>query len=193
MEDVILKLIAEHRAALERMDAARCGELHEAARLLIDCFRAGGAVYICGNGGSAADAQHIAGELTGRYLRERNALNCIALTTNTSNLTAIANDYEFDRVFARQVEAHGRRGDVLWAISTSGKSANVLRAIDTAKNLNMKVLGFSGGAGGPMAALCDVCYRAPCETTYGIQQLHQLGYHIVCDLVERALSDGESS
>lgn len=191
MDEVIHHLISEHRAALDRMDAARRGELRDAAKLLVDCFKTGGAVYICGNGGSAADAQHIAGELTGRYLRERKALNCIALTVNTSNLTAIGNDYDFERVFARQVEAHGRRGDVLWAISTSGKSSNVLRAIEAAKKLGMKVLGFAGAPGGPMAAQCDVCYRAPCETTYGIQQLHELGYHIVCDLVERTIADGK--
>jgi D-sedoheptulose 7-phosphate isomerase len=188
MDDIIRDLIKQHCDALDRMDAPRQKVLAAAAELLIGTFRSGATVFVCGNGGSAADSQHIAAELSGRYLRERPALDCIALTTNTSNLTAIGNDYEFTRVFARQVEAHVRAGDCLWAISTSGNSPNILEAITAAKSRGAKVLGFTGGKGGKMASMCDVCFIAPADATYGIQQLHELGYHIICDLVERAFA-----
>ncbi|RIK63299.1 MAG: phosphoheptose isomerase [Planctomycetota bacterium] len=185
MRTRIRELIDEAAAALRRLDEPRQAEIEAAARLLIDCFMAGRSVYICGNGGSAADAQHIAAELTGRYLRDRKALNCLALTVNTSNLTAIANDYGYDHVFARQVEAHVRPGDVLWAISTSGKSPSILKAAGAARARGARVLGFTGANGQSLAAVSDVCFMAPAESAYAIQQLHELAYHILCDLVER--------
>jgi len=181
----IREYVRESARAVALIDQAEIGQIAAAAGLLADCFRSGGAVLVCGNGGSAADAQHIAGELTGRYLRERRALNCLALSANTSNLTAIANDYSYEHVFARQVEAHLRAGDVLWAISTSGNSPNVLRAAEIARQRGGKVLGFAGGSGGRLPALCDVCFIAPTDRTPLIQQLHQLAYHIICDLVEQ--------
>lgn len=185
MEDTIRAFIREHLEAVQRLDATHRQQLAAAATLINTCLQADGAVYICGNGGSAADAQHIAAELAGRFLRERRALRCVALTTNASALTAIGNDYDFDRVFARQLEGLARPGDVLWAISTSGRSRNVLAAARVARQCGARVLGFTGGSGGALAALCDVCFVAPVETAYGIQQLHQLAYHIICDLVER--------
>ncbi len=181
----IRQIINDSLSAMKRLDDGAVARIDDAARLVGDCLRAGGALLVCGNGGSAADAQHIAGELAGRYQRDRKAFNCIALTTNTSNLTAIANDFGYDHVFARQVEAHLRPGDVLWAISTSGNSASILEAAKAAKSRGGKVLGFTGSGGGKLAPLCDVCFKAPAEITYQIQQLHQLAYHVICDLVER--------
>ena len=172
---------------MKRLDDGAVAQIAAAAKLVGDGLRAGGAVLICGNGGSAADAQHIAGELAGRYQRDRKAFNCLALTTNTSNLTAIANDFGYEHVFARQVEAHLRPGDVLWAISTSGDSPSILEAAKAAKSRGGKVLGFTGSSGGKLAGLCDVCFKAPADVTYQIQQLHQVAYHIICDLVERQL------
>ncbi|HKQ47191.1 MAG TPA: SIS domain-containing protein [Phycisphaerae bacterium] len=184
---VIRQIIADSQAAMNRLGDSAIAQIADAGAMVIDALRSGGAVLVCGNGGSAADAQHIAGELAGRYQRDRKAFNCLALTTNTSNLTAIANDFGYDRVFARQVEAHLRPGDVLWAISTSGNSTSIVEAANAAKDRGGKVLGFTGSSGGKLAALCDVCFKAPAEVTYQIQQLHQVAYHIICDLVERSL------
>lgn len=181
------QLVADSLAALKRVEDGAVSTIVDSAALVIDALRSGGAVLVCGNGGSAADAQHIAGELAGRYQRDRKAFNCLALTTNTSNLTAIANDFGYDRVFARQVEAHLRPGDLLWAISTSGNSPSILEAAKAAKSRGGKVLGFTGSSGGKLAPLCDVCFKAPAEVTYQIQQLHQVAYHVICDLVERQL------
>jgi len=188
MRERIRELIDEALESVRRLDDAHAASLESAARLLIDCFGRGGAVLVCGNGGSAADAQHIAGELVGRYRKERAALNCIALTANSSNLTAIANDYAYDRVFARQVEAHLRAGDVLWAISTSGTSPSVVTAAEGARSRGGKVLAFTGQSGGKLADSSDVCFRAPATATYAVQQIHQIGYHVVCELVEQAMS-----
>lgn len=181
----ISELIAEAGDNLRLLQDAQRTQIAAAAQMLIDSLRGGGAVLICGCGGSAADAQHIAAELTGRYLRQRQALNCLALTTNTSNLTAIANDYSFDQVFARQVEAHLRKGDVLWAISTSGTSPSILEAAKAARARGGKVLGFTGKDGRALADISDVSFIAPAKLSYAIQQLHQVAYHIICDLVER--------
>lgn len=189
MRTRINELIDEAAACIGKLDDARRAQIESAARLLLHCFRADGAVYICGNGGSAADAQHIAGELTGRYLRNRRALHCIALTTNTSNLTAIANDFGYEQVFARQVDAHVRKDDVLWAISTSGNSPSILLAAKAARDRGAKVLGFTGDNGKALADLADVCFVAPAVSAYAVQQLHLLAYHIICDLVERGIDD----
>jgi len=137
-----------------------------------------------GNGGSAADAQHWAGELVSRFNFDRPGLPAIALTTDTSILTAIGNDYGYDYVFARQVEALGRSGDVFVAISTSGNSKNVLRAIDAARKADIKVIGFTGKSGGAMAELCDVCFRMPSNETPKIQEGHEIMGHLLCDLIE---------
>ncbi len=189
MRTRINELIDEAAACIGKLDDARRAQIESAARLLLDCFRADGAIYICGNGGSAADAQHIAGELTGRYLRNRRALHCIALTTNTSNLTAIANDFGYEQVFARQVDAHVRKGDVLWAISTSGNSPSILLAAKAARERGAKVLGFTGDKGKALSDLSDVCFLAPAASAYAVQQLHLLAYHIICDVVERGIDE----
>ena len=148
---------------------------------------AGGALLVCGNGGSAADAQHIAAELTGRFFRDRKPLPALALHGNTSSLTAIGNDYGYDLVFAREVGAHGRAGDLLLAISTSGNSPNILRAIEAARDKRMTVIGLTGESGGKMRDLCDVCLCVPSTSTPRIQECHILIGHTICELLERIL------
>lgn len=159
----------------------------QAVRLIADCLDAGGKVLLCGNGGSAADAQHVAGELVGRFKLERPAFHAVALTTDTSVLTSIANDYGFEDVFARQVGGLGAQGDVLMAYSTSGNSKNVLRAIQAAKIVGMKVIGLTGEGGGQMANTCDVLIAAPSDDTPIVQECHAAAGHTLCLLVERLL------
>jgi D-sedoheptulose 7-phosphate isomerase len=148
---------------------------------------AGGVLLVCGNGGSAADAQHIAAELTGRFFRDRKPLPALALHGNTSSLTAIGNDYGYDEVFAREVGAHGRTGDVLLAISTSGNSRNIVRAIEAAREKRMAVIGLTGESGGKMRDLCDVCLCVPSTSTPRIQECHILIGHTICELLEQIL------
>lgn len=157
------------------------------AEALISALRAGRKVLLCGNGGSAAQAQHLAAEFVGRYLRERQPLPAIALTADTAALTAIANDYRFDDVFSRQVEALAVEGDVLIALSTSGTSADVVLAAQTARAKNVTVLAFSGQSGGELVRHADLALLVPSVTTPIIQEIHLAVGHVLCDLVERAL------
>jgi D-sedoheptulose 7-phosphate isomerase len=181
-------------SAAVKQEAARtlAEPVAAAAERLLTALRAGHKVLLCGNGGSAADAQHIAAELVGRYTRERRGLPAIALTTDTSALTAIGNDYGFDRIFARQVEALGQSGDVLIAISTSGNSPNVLQAVEKARGMGVVTVGLAGRGGGALRTASDLCIVAPHDETARIQELHITIGHILCDLVEAALV-GESS
>ncbi len=158
------------------------------AGCLIDVLRSGGKVMFCGNGGSAADSQHLAAELEGRFLIDRRPFAAIALTTNTSTLTAIGNDFGFEAVFERQVRGLGSARDALVGISTSGNSPNVLRALQAAREMQMPTIGFTGRAGGQMADLCDLCLRVPSLSTPRIQEMHILAGHIICELAERALA-----
>jgi phosphoheptose isomerase len=161
---------------------------------LVATLRQGGKVLLCGNGGSAADAQHIAAELVGRFVRARPGLAAIALTTDTSALTAIANDFGYEQVFARQVQALGRSGDVLVAISTSGNSANVIAAVTQAQAQGMKVVGLLGGDGGALAARVDQALIVPSRETARVQECHILIGHIWCQMVdEAAVSEGWTS
>jgi D-sedoheptulose 7-phosphate isomerase len=148
----------------------------------------GGQLLIAGNGGSAADAQHIAAELTGRFLLEREPIRAMALHANTSSLTAIGNDYGYEHVFARELSAHARPGDVLLAISTSGNSSNVLRAIDMARKMKVVAIGLTGGSGGKMRELCDLCICVPSKSTARIQEMHITIGHAICELLERRLA-----
>ena len=162
----------------------------DAVQALLTCVTSGGKVLSCGNGGSAADAQHFSAEFVGRFERERPELAAIALTTDTSSLTAIANDYGFNHIFSRQVRALGQPGDVLLAISTSGNSANVLAAIEAAHEREMVVVGLSGGVGGKMAHALrdtDVHICVPHERTARIQEVHILALHCICDAVDAQL------
>ena len=159
---------------------------------IAECFLAavekGGTIYFCGNGGSAADAQHVVAELVGRLMRERRAIPAIALTTDTSILTAVSNDYGYERVFARQVEAFVTEKDILVAISTSGKSGNVRKAVEIARKRGACVIGFTGEPGEPLASESSLCFCAPAKNTQRIQEIHILAWHIICDLVERAIA-----
>jgi len=156
----------------------------DVAQKIIDCLKGGGKVLLCGNGGSAADAQHIATELVSKFLEERDALAAISLTTNTSSLTAIANDYSFDNVFERQVKALGRQGDILIGISTSGNSPNVIKALEAAKEKGMTTVGFAGGPGSKIGDVVDITINVPSNSTPRIQEVHITLGHIICGLVE---------
>ncbi len=176
--------LREHMQVFEAL-AKEIGPIERCADLIIETFAAGNKVLICGNGGSAADAQHIAAEFTGRYETERRALPAIALTTDTSALTALANDYDFERVFARQVDALAAPGDCLIAISTSGKSPNVIAAVMAARSKGCRVIGMTGAKGKKLAGLCDACLIVPSERTARIQEAHITAAHIWCESVDR--------
>jgi phosphoheptose isomerase len=167
---------------------AQCGpDILAACRLVVDCIHAGKKVLFCGNGGSAADAQHLAAELVGRYVNERRALPGIALTVDTSILTAVGNDYGFERVFARQVEALGQAGDVLVAITTSGGSPNVRAAVEAARARDMKVLGLTGAKGKAFVETCDVGIAVPSRVTSRIQECHIMIGHVLCEALDISL------
>ena len=159
-------------------------QIVQAVALCVDALRAGRKILFAGNGGSAADAQHWAGELVSRFYYDRPGLPAIALTTDSSILTAIGNDYGYDYTFARQVEALGQEGDVFVAISTSGRSRNILRALDAAEAKGVKVIGFTGMGGGDMAGRCEVCFRVPSTETPRIQEGHEFIGHLLCSLIE---------
>lgn len=161
----------------------------EVARAIVESLSKGGTVFFFGNGGSAGDAQHLAAELAGRYLRERQGLAGLALTTNTSCLTAIANDYGYDSVFARQLQAMGSAGDIAIGISTSGNSANVLRAAEAARRKGMITVGMTGTDGGKLKSLVDYCLCVTADHTARIQEAHILVGHIVCEIVEEEMFD----
>ena len=144
----------------------------------------GNKILFCGNGGSAADSQHIAAELIGRFQKERRSLAAIALTTDTSILTAVGNDYGFEDIFSRQVEGLGRSGDILIGISTSGNSKNVVKAVEAARNVGMHTFAFTGESGGKLGELCDLTFAVPSKVTARIQEMHILAGHILCELVE---------
>ena len=180
--------LAAHTQAIRSVQGS--GELLEKmAQAIVDSIRAGGKVLIFGNGGSAADAQHIAGEFLGRFKRERSAFPAVALSTDTSTITAIGNDYGFEQIFSRQVQVLAKPGDVVWGLTTSGNSANVARAIEQAKAQKARTLAFSGGEGGKLAELADLCLIIPGKDTARVQEAHQLAYHILCDIVESDLTE----
>ncbi|HUY68028.1 MAG TPA: SIS domain-containing protein [Alphaproteobacteria bacterium] len=164
------------------------GTMERAIALCVEAFGNGKPVLVCGNGGSASDAMHITGELVGRFLKERRALNCICLSDNPATLTAWANDYDYASVFARQVEAYGAKGGVLIAISTSGNSANVVQAAEKAKAMGLSVIALTGQGGGKLAAHCDLLLDAPSKSTPLIQQVHICLYHYLCEQIEARMA-----
>jgi len=166
---------------------ANADRVVEAASAISASLAAGGKVLLFGNGGSAGDAQHVAAELVWRYQRTRAALAAIALTTDTSVLTSIANDVSFDQVFARQVEAIGRRGDVAVGISTSGTSTNVVRGLDTGRAHGLKTVAFTGAGGGAVGRAADIHVNVPSAVTPRVQEVHRTLLHVMCDLIERAI------
>ena len=170
-----------------RADAALNRALAAASQACIDCLRADGKVLFAGNGGSAADAQHMAGEFVSRFMFDRPGLAAVALTTDTSILTAIGNDYGYEKLFERQVQALGRKGDVLIVYSTSGRSPNVLLALAAARRQGLVTIGLTGNRGGPMLELCDHVLATPSDSTPKIQEGHLVMGHILCGLVERTM------
>lgn len=184
MKQVLLQHVRESVALKQAFFEKEMDRIVAQAEDMAERLKRGCRILVCGNGGSAADAQHFAAELSGRYVKERRALAGIALTTDTSALTAIGNDYGFDRVFSRQVEALGRPGDLLVGISTSGNSPNVMRAVESAKELGLKTLGLLGGDGGKLKDLCDEALVVPSPITARIQEIHLMTYHFWCEAID---------
>jgi D-sedoheptulose 7-phosphate isomerase len=182
---------ADHIRTIEELRSQR-SLIERIGKLIVDCLRAGGCVFWLGNGGSAADCQHLAAELVGRFERDRRALAAIALTTDTSALTSIANDYGFEQIFSRQVEALCRPGDLVIGISTSGNSQNVVAAIETAKRRGIVTAGLAGRDGGKLKAIADLCLVVPADNTARIQEAHILVGHILCDLAESQLTANDA-
>ncbi len=188
-ESSIERSLDEHLTVFEVIRSTQIDNIRECADLIAETFKNGKKVLLCGNGGSAADAQHIAAEFVGRYETERRALPSIALTTDTSALTALANDYRFEKIFARQVEALAVEGDCLIAISTSGNSPNVIAAVMEARRRGCKVLGMTGANGKKLAALSDACYISPSTRTARIQEAHITVAHIWCEMIDTWVSE----
>ena len=193
--DAIIRAIGDSISVKKRIleDEGLINLLHEVADKCIAAFRQGNRVLLAGNGGSAADAQHIAAEFVGRYAFDRPGLPAIAFTTDTSMLTAIGNDYGFDQIFCRQLEANGRKGDVFIGISTTGNSPNVIAALQRARELDIITIGLTGQGGGEMQSLCDFCIKVPSMSTPRIQESHIMLGHIICGLVEEALFGGQEN
>ena len=191
MQSIIKHEFSEHLKVSKKTMESICKPIEIAAKICIDSLKKGGKILIIGNGGSAADAQHIAAELVGRYKAERKGLSAIALTTDTSVITSIANDYGYLHVFDRQVEALANEGDVVIGISTGGSSANVISALRLANDLGCKTIGFSGRDGGEFNALCDVNLIAIAEDTPRIQEMHILIGHTLCHLIELEFSSSK--
>ncbi|MEA3454945.1 MAG: D-sedoheptulose 7-phosphate isomerase [Campylobacterota bacterium] len=177
-----------HKKTIELVIEKLIPDVEKASKVAIETLKGGNKILLCGNGGSAADAQHIAAELTGRYKSERKGLPGIALTTDTSALTAIANDYGYERVFDRQVEALANNGDLLIGISTSGNSPNILSALKTARELGCQTIGLSGRDGGLMNDACDLNIVIPSEDTPRIQEMHILVGHTICQAIDDAFA-----
>lgn len=186
------RIAAHFKSSLDGLTrAAQSADLlattHTIARAVADALKAGNKLLLIGNGGSAADAQHIAAEIVGRYKQERPGWAALALTTDTSALTAIANDYGFEQIFARQVQGLAKRGDVLFALTTSGRSPNILSALKVARDLGVTTIGFTGTKGESMRAACDILFVSPTDDTPVIQQVHMMAMHAICDEVEQTL------
>ena len=183
-EDLIIQRAHESCELTDEFCRRSAGSIAQVAGELVKTVRSGGKILVAGNGGSAADAQHFAAELVNRFLMERRPLPAVALTTDTSILTSISNDYSFEQVFSKQVEALGKEGDAFIAISTSGTSPNILKALEKANALSMLTIGLSGGEGGRMAPLCDICLNVPSGNTPRIQETHHLVLHVICEILE---------
>ena len=183
---MIEKELQSHQKMIEKTIEVMIPEIEEAAKIVVETLKNGNKILLCGNGGSASDSQHIAAELVGRYKTERRGLPAISLNTDTSAMTAISNDYGYDRVFDRQVEALAREGDLLIAISTSGNSINIISAVAIAKLLGCRTIGLSGKEGGDMNRICHLNLVVPSDDTPRIQEMHILIGHILCQAVDNA-------
>jgi D-sedoheptulose 7-phosphate isomerase len=188
--DLAHSRVRESAACLERLlEAERLRPVVDAARVIVDVLRRGGKIVVFGNGGSAADAQHFAAELLGRFELERAPLPAISLTDNTSAITAVGNDYGFENVFSRQLRGLGQRGDIALGISTSGNSSNVIEAVRVAAGLGMTTIGLTGGDGGRLRDEVDHCLIVPADGTPRIQEVHAVVIHLICEIVERQLAE----
>ena len=185
--NLTLNSLNQHLEVFQKVIVETSETIEECAELIFETFQKGNKILICGNGGSAADAQHLAAEFVGRYETERIALPAIALTTDTSALTALANDYGFERIFARQVEALAKKDDILIAISTSGNSPNIISAVMSARKIGCKIIGMTGAKGKKLASLCDRCVLIPSERTARIQEAHITIAHIWCEIIDKRL------
>lgn len=185
-DEVLARVLREHEAALEAVRSESLRQAGDAARRIVDVLQAGGTLFVAGNGGSAADAQHFAAEIVGRFVdRQRPALPAVALTTDTSILTAVANDFGFENIFARQLEGLARKGDLFIGISTSGKSPNILRALSKAKALGVSTIALVGSDASPLGD-AEIVVRVPHPETARVQEMHLLLYHAWCEAVDGA-------
>lgn len=185
----LTKALQDASRLLQEVSTSACiDKAEDAIDAISKALANGQPLLVCGNGGSASDAMHITGELVGRYLKERKALNCICLSSNPSVLTAWANDYSYDTVFSRQVEAYGRPGGAILGLSTSGNSSNVIKAFEVAKQMGMTTIGLTGQGGGKMGAVTDILIDVPSKRTPDIQQVHICLYHYVCEGIEERLA-----
>jgi len=188
MKTSLEEILIGHKQAVDKsFSPEQVLILEDITRLLFETLKKGNKLLLCGNGGSAADAQHIAAEFIARFRLERKSLPAIALTTDTSILTAIANDYTFDRVFSRQVEGLGDKGDMLIGISTSGNSKNILEAVQQAKSQGLRTVGFAGAKGGKLKELCDICFCAQTDKTSHVQEIHITSLHAISEVVEEMM------
>ena len=189
MEEIIKNYIEQSIRTKEEIlkSSLIVSNIQKSAEILIETYKNGGKVFLAGNGGSAADSQHIATELVSKFFKERKPLNAMALTTNTSAITAIGNDYGYEYVFSRQLEAYSKKGDIFVAISTSGNSENIIEALKKAKDLGLKTIGFAGKNGGKMESFCDLIIKVPSTVTPTIQESHIMIGHLICAVVEKEL------
>lgn len=187
MQDLIAAQLQEHQAVIRRIETELAGQIARIAVRLVETLKIGNKLLIMGNGGSAADAQHFAAEIVGRFKMERPGLPAIALSTDTSIITAIGNDYGFERIFSRQLEALAAPGDALIGISTSGNSPNILKALETGRQAGCSTIGLLGRDGGTIKDICDLALIIPCDDTPRIQEGHITVIHILCDLIEQSL------
>ena len=188
--DVLARSLEEHLKTFQALIDSRLAEIEAAGSLIWEALKSGNKILLCGNGGSAADAQHIAAELVGRYEQERRAFPAISLTTDTSALTAVSNDYGYEEVFARQVEALAVAGDVLIAISTSGKSPSVVKAADQARARGCKTIALTGCSGEPLTSHCDLAVVVPSDRTSRVQEAHITIGHLWCEIVDKVVAEG---
>ena len=185
MGEIISNSIKLHKRLLEEFEKNGIEKVKRISDMVYDSMIENGIIYVCGNGGSAADSQHVAGEFVARFKRERKALPAVALTTDTSVITSIANDYSFEDIFSRQVEALAKSGDILWAFSTSGSSKNILKACRIARKKGVIIVAFTGKSGTQLSKEADISLFVESDITAAVQEIHQLAYHIICDLVEK--------
>jgi len=187
MKYTVIKRFAEHSEVVGRTVENLADEIVKAVKIIVESCRSGGELFVFGNGGSAADAQHIAGELVGRYMKDRPPVRARALTTDTSIITSVSNDYGYDSIFTRQLEGIARKGDVVLALTTSGDSANVVKALEYCRSRDVVTLAITGKGGGRCAGLADVLLDVPSDRTPAIQEATQVIYHVICELVEESL------